>query len=197
MDLFDNLEYAELVQTVKSYYQQPHRVFHDWLHIHTGVIAAKEIGGEFDWTMAQQLAWLFHDIVYIPGAHDNEKRSVQLMNVIIAMFKRDGIDFGLDEYVSAASTIIYATAQHNAVNESCRAVLDIDMMCFSTPRLLRRANQEIAKEFNLTELSGRIAFLESLNEREIYHTEFAKSHWEQNAHKNITASINLLRKGTL
>lgn len=197
MELFQDKKYEELIDSVKTYYQQPHRVFHDWLHIHNGVLAAQKLGGEFDWNMSQQLAWLFHDIVYIPGIAHNEKNSVHMMNVVLNMFKREGIDFGLDSYISTASTIIYSTSVHTPVNDLCKPVLDIDMICFSSQKLLRKANQEIIQEFNLRDFGGRIKFLEDLNGRQIYHTNYAFEHWEQKAHRNITASIASLRKGVL
>lgn len=199
-ELFNDPKYALLIHDVKQYYQLPHRVFHDWSHIKKGVLLAQRVSEqseEFNWSMSQQLAWLFHDIVYIPRSESNEKQSVALMHQTFAREPHVYLAKELEPHLSLASQIIRATASHVAVNEACKSVLDIDMSCFHDSKLLKAANRDVIKEFLLPTPDGRIAFLETLLGKSLYATEYAKANWETIAQRNITNSIRQLRRGKL
>lgn len=197
LELFNNPKYSTFINEVKTYYKQPHRYFHDWSHINGGIRLAAALAPtapEFDLTMGQQLAWLMHDIVYLPRVSNNEKHSVQLMNLLIGQFRRQFSDFDLEQYSSEAETIIMATASRAVVNDKCRAVFDLDMSCFVDKRALKQANADIITEFNLPDASGRIQFLVSLLSTNLYCTEYARLNWEVRAKSNIESSIAYLEK---
>lgn len=176
---------APLLNFVRQYYDQPHRHFHNWEHIVDGFVLANELKtytNEFALDIDQQLAWLFHDIVYIPKVRDNERNSVNLMNQILNLPQ-------FNYETKFAEMIIMSTAQHTATQRISAPVLDIDMSCFAFYYKLKKANKDIAKEFQLTDFSGRIAFLKDLDSKQIYHTDWCRSHWEDIAHRNIKQSI--------
>lgn len=70
-----------------NHWDEPHRVFHTTEHLN-GVLEAlviqrndfrRSIKSELEWE-ALILAAFFHDIYYVPGDKDNEKKSVKIMN---------------------------------------------------------------------------------------------------------------------
>ena len=73
------LAHRTLVDAARQYYAQPHRAYHDAHHLDELIALAREHTPDLD--EAEQLALLFHDAVYLPGAPrgDNERRSAALM----------------------------------------------------------------------------------------------------------------------
>lgn len=78
------------VSKVIEHWNEPHRVFHTVEHL-DGVLEALVIQrnnfrncikSELEWE-ALVLAAFFHDIYYVPGDKDNEKKSVKIMNSYI------------------------------------------------------------------------------------------------------------------
>jgi predicted metal-dependent HD superfamily phosphohydrolase len=176
---------TELLNFVRQYYNQPHRYFHDWSHIEEGFSLANElrlVTPDFELNIDQQLAWLFHDIVYIPKVSGNERNSVSLMNHILNLPQFS--------YVTRfAELIIMSKATHIATQPISAPVLDLDRSCFAFMPNLRKANTDIIEEFQLDNVEGRIHFLEDLNSRQIYHTQWCLSNWEDVAHRNIQNCI--------
>jgi len=187
MEIFDDNKYVMLLTSVRSYYQQTHRVYHNWNHIIDGVKIAKSIpSDEFKWNRAQQLAWLFHDIVYNIGSDDNEKQSVALMyRVLKTLQYRYRLYYELDEDAATAETIIRNTQFHIPSTALCKAVLDIDMYCFSSSDLLHKANANIKDEYCLDSMAPRYEFLRSLVGKQLYHTDYGKKRLQPRAEQNI------------
>ena len=100
MRLFFN---KALLDTARDYYAQPHRGYHDTGHFDELIALARLYTPDLN--EAEQLALLFHDAVYVPGAADgeNERQSADLMRACAA---RLGI-FGVD--LERATRIIEAT----------------------------------------------------------------------------------------
>ena len=68
-----------LVHAARLHYAQPHRGYHNAGHLDELIVLAREHTPDLD--EAEQLALLFHDAVYVPGAAkgDNERLSAVLM----------------------------------------------------------------------------------------------------------------------
>lgn len=174
-----------LLDYARQYYEQPHRYFHNWNHIEEGFELANELRvstPEFELNIDQQIAWLFHDIVYLPKVSGNERNSVALMNHILNLPQ-------FNYETRFAELIIMSTATHSATQSISAPVLDIDMSCFAFLPRLRKANADIIAEFQLDSVEGRINFLEDLDSRQIYHTDWCRKHWEDVAHRNIQNCI--------
>ena len=74
--LFDN---AAMVELALTHYRQPHRFYHDVAHVQEMMALSRTL--KLDLSQAEELAVLWHDAVYVPGADKslNEKLSAKLM----------------------------------------------------------------------------------------------------------------------
>ena len=86
-------------------WNEPHRVFHTKKHLEE-VIRGLEIQKsdkwwEYEWE-ASILAAYFHDIVYIPGAKDNEEQSVRRMEELLVVKDGRAVDLAKDIIRSTA-----------------------------------------------------------------------------------------------
>ena len=77
-----------LVHAARQHYAQPHRGYHNAGHLDELIVLAREHTPDLD--EAEQLALLFHDAVYVPGAAkgDNERLSAVLMKATVATLTR-------------------------------------------------------------------------------------------------------------
>ena len=77
-----------LVHAARLHYAQPHRGYHNAGHLDELIVLAREHTPDLD--EAEQLALLFHDAVYVPGAAkgDNERLSAVLMKATVATLAR-------------------------------------------------------------------------------------------------------------
>lgn len=107
------------ISLVKPFYDEPHRIFHNWDHIAYGLDIFKTLDTG---TTEQVIAWLFHDIVYDPTRKDNESQSVSLAIKMI----QDNNDHKLIS-LSDVSIIIMDTVTHIPTIDLSGLVLDIDM----------------------------------------------------------------------
>mgnify|MGYP003333243837 CR=1 FL=1 len=89
MRLFFN---KALLDTARDYYAQPHRGYHDTGHFDELIALARLYTPDLN--EAEQLALLFHDAVYVPGAADgeNERQSAELMRACAARLGIVGVD---------------------------------------------------------------------------------------------------------
>lgn len=190
--------YGELVRIVKHYYDEPHRAYHGWNHIVQGAKLANELAQhseDFHLTLAQQLAWLFHDIVYVPGTPKgrNESMSAALLETIMQnphLLQKNRKE-GLGDAVNMAYHLILDTIHHRPSNEQSKAVLDIDLASFRDTESFEQSSQLLKVEFGKTSdsdfQSGHKQFLRNFIETRssIYSTEWCKYNWEDSAQKII------------
>ncbi len=108
------------IAQVLALYDEPHRCYHDRLHLREMLDAALALGCEL--SAAQALAVLFHDAVYVPGAARgaNETLSAQLLRVYAR-----GVDPAV---VELAGRIVLDTADHVARSDEAMLVLDLDLL---------------------------------------------------------------------
>ncbi len=77
----DQIKLIELTELVRTYYDEPHRKYHNMNHINSMLRSAQKIVEEeqltiFPWELF--LSILFHDIQYVPGSKTNEEMSVNV-----------------------------------------------------------------------------------------------------------------------
>lgn len=111
---------AARIEQVLAFYDEPHRRYHNRVHLHEMLDTAQQMGCAL--SPAQSLALLFHDAVYVPGAARgaNEAMSAQLLRIYGEGMSASVID--------VACRIIIDTADHVARSEPARLVLDLDLM---------------------------------------------------------------------
>jgi predicted metal-dependent HD superfamily phosphohydrolase len=161
------------IELVKPFYDEPHRLFHNWDHIAYGLDIFKKLDTG---TTEQVIAWLFHDIIYDPTKKDNEALSGRLAR---QMIKENGDDDIIS--LGDVSIIINDTMTHIPSVPISGLVLDIDMSSladndyneFERQRLL--AAKEYAFFGKDAVLAGTKAFIiKTLNQERIFTTDHFK-----------------------
>ncbi|MBS0527435.1 MAG: hypothetical protein JSS04_27665 [Proteobacteria bacterium] len=128
------LAHRTLVDAARQYYAQPHRGYHDAAHLDELIALAGEHAPDLD--EAEQLALLFHDAVYLPGAPrgDNERRSASLMTATLATLMRDHADLAIAKSdIERAARIIQATTHAEAPPAEAARVCDLDLCRLAAP----------------------------------------------------------------
>lgn len=171
-------------ERVAARYAEPHRVFHATRHL-------VHLLPQFDLIAAQlahpdrvEMALWFHDVVFEPGARDNEARSAAYF--VDAAGGRMAPDF-----VQGVVDLILQTTHRDAPGAADdRYLRDIDLSTFGCPWERFLDNSAAVKaEFAGPEEAyrrGERAFLESLLQRErIFLTDFFHARYEARARDNI------------
>jgi predicted metal-dependent HD superfamily phosphohydrolase len=120
-------ETRELLHAAQLHYTQPHRGYHNAEHLDELIVLARRHTPDLD--ESEQLAILFHDAVYVPGAPrgDNERLSALLMRATLATLGLGKLD--LDK----AERIIEATTHAAAPPEEAARVCDLDLWRLAAP----------------------------------------------------------------
>jgi predicted metal-dependent HD superfamily phosphohydrolase len=116
-----------LAHAARLHYDQPHRGYHDAGHLDELIALAREHTPDLD--EAEQLALLFHDAVYVPGAPrgDNERLSALLMRATVATLGLTGLD------LDRAARIIEATTHAEPPPAEAARVCDLDPWRLAAP----------------------------------------------------------------
>jgi predicted metal-dependent HD superfamily phosphohydrolase len=113
-----SLPYSILYKIIKKY-SENNLSYHNWGHIQEMFMIADSLGIKL--SQSQELAILFHDVVYKAGAKDNEEKSAYFM-------RKELEDTGIPESViEQAEQIILDTATHQPSIPESKVVLDLDM----------------------------------------------------------------------
>ena len=175
----------KIIKFVETFYNDESRHFHNFTHI----LSAKDFFEKM--TDEQYVAWLFHDIVYIPGRNDNEEKSEEFFQEYILWN-----DLNVNPKI--VSQIILDTKLHKPTIEESAFVLDIDMLCLSLPyNEFLSSREEVIKEYssvfgeNVTK-NGVKFFMRDLIDKKIYYTEeffYRNELAQKNIEKYLSSSI--------
>jgi len=202
IDTWLNVEIQKHKTALAEQLEKSHQLsYHNLNHLFHAVSIVQELFGKDQgyWepsTHALVLGLFFHDIIYVPGATDNEERSVK--------FLHDVAYDPEDDTVVLAKQVILAT-KHEAVasEDVCQLACDIDLIGLAAHPVVFNANSEaIRKEFRVLPdsvyIPGRIAFMSKLLQRDkIYVSQRFTSQFagfEAMARNNIANHINDLKK---
>ena len=124
MRLFDR---RDLVDAARLHYAQPHRGYHNTDHLDELLALARQHTPDLD--DSEQLAILFHDAVYVPGAPrgDNERLSALLMRATVALFDIGTVD------LDRAQRIVEATTHAAPPPAEAARVCDLDLWRLAAP----------------------------------------------------------------
>ena len=128
------LAHRALVDAARLHYAEPHRGYHNAGHLDELVGLAREHTPDLD--EGEQLALLFHDAVYVPGAprSENERKSAALMTATVDTLALDHADLGLaDSVLERAARIIEATTHAEAPPAEAARVCDLDLWRLAAP----------------------------------------------------------------
>jgi predicted metal-dependent HD superfamily phosphohydrolase len=128
------LAHASLVHAARLHYAQPHRGYHNAGHLDELIVLARERTPDLD--EAEQLALLFHDAVYVPGAPrgENERLSALLMRATMAVVARADSALAIAAGdLDTASRIIEATAHAEPPPAEAARICDLDLWRLAAP----------------------------------------------------------------
>lgn len=116
----DNKMLKNIKEFVKPFYTGESRKFHNWSHIKSAFDVWEKLNIE------QKIAWLFHDIVYLPGSNENEQQSANFMEKYMNENYPE-----INTY--KIKNMILDTQSHIATSTDSIILMDIDMLSFSLP----------------------------------------------------------------
>jgi predicted metal-dependent HD superfamily phosphohydrolase len=186
-------EHGTLLETARLHYRQPHRSYHNQEHLDELIELARAHTPDLD--DAEQLALLFHDAVFVPGAPrgDNELLSALLMRASLAP-----LDLGLDPMdLDRAQRIIEATTHALPPPLEAARVCDLDLWRLAAPwDDFQRHGLGIRHEYlhlhanEVAFWAARKSFYKSMLAREaLFATEHFRAHFEKQARANIKRAL--------
>jgi len=185
------LDAAVVAGGLGARYTQPHRAYHNLMHIEDVLLRIEELTPPKENELALALAAWFHDAVYQPDRDDNEERSAY---VAYDALEQVGAS---PDLMAEVVRLIRITAGHSADDDDVAgAVLcDADLSILGAPRekyvtYAQAIRQEYIHVSAADYHVGRTNALRSFVQREhIYRTPYARAHWEARARENIDAEI--------
>lgn len=173
-------------------YREPQRVYHALSHIEHCLKKVDEVKSLVQNPEALELSIWFHDVIYTPGAKNNEQLSA--------------------DYFTQLTTNIFSKACGQMINENIMATLhndnerlsgdtrymvDIDLSSFGLPwdEFMQDSENVRLERPDLSfkdSLLGQLNFKRGLLKRpQFFRTKFFKQHYEAQAQKNLTHYCDL------
>lgn len=190
----------ELVALLAQRYQAPPRAYHHLGHVVEVMAWVDWVEARVPWLQPVEVcaAVLFHDVVYEPGAKDNEARSAAMARAAIAAHRELG-------QVSAerVAFLIEATARHGKlvpgdVDDEAARFLDCDLAIIAAPPpRYQRYCLEIAEEYAALPAeafrAGRAGFVRGLLTRpRLFLSELFHQAFDEQARANLRAEASSL-----
>ncbi len=190
-----------LLRQVLTAYAEPQRSYHGVSHLVHVLGQWAEVEREGGWTHPREvyLALLFHDVVYVPGASDNEEASARVALEACARWLPDA---GLE--VECVAHLVRLTARHGHLSPADVSAeealfLDCDMAVLGAgPAADDTYERGVAQEYAAlpAELyaAGRRRFLEGLLAREqLFLSARFRGRYEDAARENLRRALHALR----
>lgn len=184
-------EQFNFLDYVGKWYETGFRKYHTLEHANT---VAKECKLQSD-NAALILAAFYHDAVYITGSDSNEKCSALALLNDAKRMQSLGAVVDWDTVNRAAELILGTTlAAHKSrsriTNPLQSILLDCDLRCLSEPydRFIECQKDILEENFlSRDSLKTSAEFLRNLSRQRdfIYHTDFCRENWEEQAIDNI------------
>ena len=182
--------------TLCRHYQEPARRYHTLAHIQHCLREFDAARPADDCADKIELALWFHDVVFVPGAQDNEQLSVDCFrdlagNTLPASFIAD------------VQRMIMATTHRSPPRDRAEAwVVDVDLSSFGLPwptflRDSRHVREEMGARCDDDFYPAHARFLRGLCARQrIFTTEVFHARYEQAARDNISRLLDAYTAGT-
>ena len=186
---------ASVHQRLLAAYAEPQRFYHNLTHIEHCLSVFDEVKSLLSNPDAVELALWTHDVIYQPGARNNEALSVEWYRDIAA-----GVHH--PDLVQRVSRHIIATLHNDKPldDEDSRYLVDIDLSSFAMPwddflrdsRNLRRENPQITdQEYHHNQRKFQKLLL---SRQRFYHSDYFFQHYEQQARDNLARYFEYVRK---
>lgn len=182
----------QLFSEIESRYSEPHRAYHNRLHIDECLQELDRVRGEARNPLAVELAIWFHDVIYDPRAHDNEEQS--------ARFASECLKEASKELVRHVSKLILITKTHEpGYIDDGSLLVDIDLSTLGKPpERFSRFESGIRTEYSWVPADvyrqKRVEILEGFLKRDrIYLTDTFRERYEDAARRNLSKLIAELK----
>lgn len=189
------LPYEKLYKVIKDYANN-RLAYHNWEHITEMFMIADNLGIEL--SQAQNIAILYHDIVYDINRKDNEEQSASYMQRELGETDID------DKVIKTASMIIMDTKHHIPTIDESAIVIDLDMVHLSFDfDIFLYYRDKIRKEYSKISdkefYQGENYFFENLlKQNKILFTKyFSEEQLRQNLKQKILINLEEIHKTDL
>jgi predicted metal-dependent HD superfamily phosphohydrolase len=187
---------AQLAAELQAAYSEPHRAYHNIDHIASMLRWFDDVAHNVGWQQPADVytAILFHDAVYVPGAHDNESRSAEWARHAIASHR-------LPANAAHVVELIELTAKHGKLefaHGDAALFLDADLSILGSQLQAYRAYaDQIRMEYSRVPANeyraGRRAFIESFARKQrIYFTDYFHMLLDSPARANLADELSRL-----
>ncbi|MGW8317966.1 MAG: metalloprotease family protein [Candidatus Promineifilaceae bacterium] len=177
-----------------GHYLEPHRHYHNLEHVAYVMEVVTRLKPLAKDDQALQLAVWFHDVIYDPGASDNEVRSAEYAGRQLSRLDLE------QEMIAEVQRLIMVTVDHHAADDDIDAqiLIDADLAPLAAEEaIFEQHSQAIRREFGHVPddiyRTGRLQVLSTfLNRERIFHTEALYADLEEQARHNLARAIQEL-----
>jgi len=188
---------AAIHQQLINSYNEAHRVYHTLKHIEHCLTHFDRISAQLENPAAVELAIWFHDVIYVPGAADNEQLSADLFMEIT----QDRFD---DSLRNTVYQHIMATLHDGSQldNSDTRFMVDIDLSSFALPwpEFSRDSNNLRLEMSCLSDedfYRKQSEFQQNLmNQPRFFKSDYFYENYEEQARQNLVNYAEKLKQGT-
>jgi len=179
---------------LRDRYAESHRHHHTARHVAECLAALRDVRPLLQRADEAALALYFHDAVYEPARHDNERRSADL-------FRRHAVAAGFEaSSIARVQALILATATHDTGAGDATMVCDVDLAVLgSTPERFAEFERDVRLEYarfpEAIYRAGRARVLRGFLTRKKIYGSLHFSHLEARARLNLEAALSTLREG--
>lgn len=189
-------EVGALLETVLQAYREPHRVYHGMDHLRDCLRQLDRApAGETERDLAEAALW-FHDLVYVPGASENESRSAERASMAL-------LAGGVAPTTAQEVARLVRLTDHTVppVDPVGALVCDVDLSILGRPpaefaEYERRIRAEYRHVPESRYRPGRRRVLAGLLARQpLYRSEYFRDRYEANARRNLVHALEMVGEG--
>ncbi|MCZ1178129.1 HD domain-containing protein [Acinetobacter pittii] len=173
--------YDELIAA----YSEKQRAYHTVQHLYECLSLMEAVQYELNDPYAVALALWFHDVIYDPQAPDNELKSAELFEQLMAQ------DLSFDTLKKIKRWIL-ATQKHALTDETdLQFLLDIDLAILAaTPERFIQYEQQIQQEYSWVDpevysIKRKQVLIHFYQSESLYQTVYFQKNFELNAKDNL------------
>lgn len=184
-----------LLAKVVAAYSDPARAYHDVRHLAEVLERFDEVAREVGWQRPDEvfLALLFHDVVYVPGAPDNEAQSAATARELLRGKLPPGALDRIDRLIML--TTAHGSLDPGQLDPDAALLLDCDLSILGAPAArFDEYERDVAKEFSFLPeqayASGRRGFLKRLvSARSLFLSPHFRERLEGRARENLARAL--------
>ncbi|EJB8432496.1 metal-dependent hydrolase [Acinetobacter baumannii] len=182
---YDFSEPQQIYNELIAAYSERQRAYHTVQHLYECLSLMEAVQYELNDPYAVALALWFHDVIYDPQAPDNELKSAELFEQLMAQ------DLQLDTMQKIKRWIL-ATQKHGSTDETdLQFLLDIDLAILAaTPERFMQYEQQIQQEYAWVDpevyaIKRKQVLKHFYQSEPLYQTAYFKKNFELNAKQNL------------